>query len=303
MRTLFLTIIILFISQQVYSQYTDAINSNEPSESFSAFSVGKDVIQLETNVSIYNQKNKLLNTNLRGSSIDFSLRYGLYKEEFEIITYGNYQYDLISNLPGDNSRLLFRHYFRELKIGLKYLILDPLKDYDESPNVYSYRANNKFKWKKIIPAISVMMGINYDSNENPYIIYKSKTLSPYILLSTQNNFNNNMVIITNFLFNRISTSNNSFEYIITITKALNPKLVIFMENKNVKSDYLSYKTFRSGLAYLINKNLQFHTSLSANSSEKGDIMLQPTFFIEDRKNINFGFSYRLDFHEDKLLDK
>ena len=302
MRNLFLTIILLSISQNVCSQYTDAINSNKPSESFSAFSVGKDVIQLETNISIFNQKNKLLNNKLKGSSVDFSVRYGVFKEEFEIITFGNYQYDLISNLPGDNSRLLFRHYFRELKIGLKYLILDPLKDYDESPNVYSYRANQKFKWKKLIPAISLMSGINYDSNENPYIKYRSNNLSPFILLSTQNNFNNNMVFITNFLFNRISNSNKSFEYIITVTKALNPNLVIFIENKNVESDYLSYKTLRLGLAYLINKNMQFHASLSADSNEEGDIMSQPAFFTDNRKSINFGFSYRLDFHEDKLLE-
>ena len=42
-----LSILLLFISTCLFSQYTETINSNRPGTSHGAFSVGRDVLQFE----------------------------------------------------------------------------------------------------------------------------------------------------------------------------------------------------------------------------------------------------------------
>ena len=51
---LILTALMFFFNTKVFSQYTDIINSNRPGTSQSAFSVGSNVIQLETGVFLVN---------------------------------------------------------------------------------------------------------------------------------------------------------------------------------------------------------------------------------------------------------
>ena len=45
----------------VMGQYTDVINTNKPGESFSAFSVGTNVLQIETSTNFLKEDHKLLN--------------------------------------------------------------------------------------------------------------------------------------------------------------------------------------------------------------------------------------------------
>ena len=52
---LFLTI----VPNLILGQYTDVINSNKPGESFSAFSVGTNVLQIETTTNFLKQEHKL----------------------------------------------------------------------------------------------------------------------------------------------------------------------------------------------------------------------------------------------------
>ena len=79
------------------------------------------------------------------------------------------------------SRLIYSKNIKEFKIGFKYLVFDPYKNYDDSPNVYSYRADKKFKWRSLLPAIAVMSGVNIDSKMNPYTANGINGISPYIL--------------------------------------------------------------------------------------------------------------------------
>ena len=51
---------LFFLSITCLSQHTDVINSNRPSESMSAFAVGKNVIQIESGVNYINDKHTLL---------------------------------------------------------------------------------------------------------------------------------------------------------------------------------------------------------------------------------------------------
>ena len=290
-KTLLLILLAIF-PNLIIGQYTDVINSNKPGESFSAFSVGTNVIQVETSTNFLKQKHKLLNNKFIGHSIDFSLRYGFLKEELEFISFGNYQTDIFYDYRYNPTNELARKNIKEFKIGFKYLVYDPYKNYDDSPNVYSYRANQKFKWRSLLPALAVMSGVNIDSKMNPYTANGINGISPYILIATQNNFKNNTVFVANILYDRIGSNQSDFEYIFTLTKALNVNWAIFLETQGIKSDFYADNLFSFGAAYLFNKNFQIDASYTTNNKETPRV-----------GKISFGLSYRFDFHKDKVLIK
>ena len=288
-KTLLLLTIFLFISSnKIFSQYTEIINSNRPGNSQSAFSVGSNVIQLETGGFILKEEHELIENKVNGIGIDFMIRYGLILEELEIQINGIYQNDKYTDMRSEIDNEFNRSNFRKFKIGAKYLVYDPYKNRDESPNLYSYWANNKFKWNSLIPAISVYAGINIDGKNNPYTAAGIKGVSPSFMIATQNNFKNNFVLICNLILDRIGTDQNDFEYILTLTHAFNTKWVSFVETHGINSDFYAENMVKLGAAYLSNENLQLDTSLAFNFKNT------PKIFY-----INFGGSYRLDLHKDK----
>ena len=276
----------------VMGQYTDVINTNKPGESFSAFSVGTNVLQIETGTNFLKEEHKLLNNKFVGYGLDFSLRYGFLKEELEFITFGTYQNDIFYDYRFNPTNEITRKNIKEFKIGFKYLLYDPYKDYDDSPNVYSYRANQKFKWRSLIPALAVMSGVNIDSKMNPYTSNGINGVSPFILIATQNNFKNNTVLVTNIILDRIGSNQSDFEYIVTVTKAININWAIFIETQGIKSDFYADNLFTLGTAYLFNKNLQIDASFTTNNKETPKV-----------NKISLGLSYRFDFHQDKVITK
>ena len=288
-KTLLLLTIFLFISSnKIFSQYTEIINSNRPGNSQSAFSVGSNVIQLETGGFILKEEHKLIENKVNGIGIDFMIRYGLILEELEIQINGIYQNDKYTDMRSEIDNEFNRSNFRKFKIGAKYLVYDPYKNRDESPNLYSYWANNKFNWNSLIPAISVYAGINIDGKNNPYTAARIEGVSPSFMIATQNNFKNNFVLICNLILDRIGTDQNDFEYILTLTHAFNTKWVSFIENHGINSDFYAENMVKLGAAYLSNENLQLDTSLAFNFKNT------PKIFY-----INFGGSYRFDLHKDK----
>ena len=72
-----------------------------------------------------------------------------------------YQSNAVSLIDsGDNFK---ESNFTTNTIGAKYLFFDPYRKRQiEKPNLYSWKANNGFKWKDLIPAISVYAGANFD---------------------------------------------------------------------------------------------------------------------------------------------
>ena len=288
-KTLLLLTILLFVySNKIFSQYTEIINSNRPGNSQSAFSVGSNVIQLETGGFILKEEHELIENKVNGIGIDFMIRYGLILEELEIQINGIYQNDKYTDMRSEIDNEFNRSNFRKFKIGAKYLVYDPYKNRDESPNLYSYWANNKFKWNYLIPAISVYAGINIDGKNNPYTAAGIKGVSPSFMIATQNNFKNNFVLICNLILDRIGTDQNDFEYILTLTHAFNTKWVSFVETHGINSDFYAENMVKLGAAYLSNENLQLDTSLAFNFKNT------PKIFY-----INFGGSYRFDLHKDK----
>ncbi|MBT8324952.1 MAG: transporter [Bacteroidia bacterium] len=285
-------LILLLVSATSFAQYTEVINSNRPGVSKSAFSVGTNVFQLEIGPYSVAETHTPLNYEVSGFGVDFAARYGLLFEELELNIEGIYQNDTFTNnnaaIPVENSRSNFRNF----TIGAKYLVLDPYKNAeDDKPNLYSYFANRKFKWKSLIPAIAVYAGANYDAENNPYTAPGIEGFSPKIMVATQNNFSGGWVLVINLIKDRIGTDYSDFQYIITLTRSINPQWVVFGETQGIQSDFYADNLFRVGGAYLASKDFQLDANIAFNTKDT------PSVF-----NVALGASYRFDFHRDKVTD-
>ncbi len=288
-KTYLLTVVCLIFTTSAFSQYTEVINSNRPGVSRSAFSVGTNVVQFEVGPYFIKEKRTpATRYEVSGWGVDFAARYGFFKEELEVNIEGTYQNDtktIFTSLQSDQKRA----HNKTFAIGAKYLVFDPNKNAEEEkPNIYSYHANRRFKWKSLVPAIAVAAGINYDAKNNPYVAPGVEGISPRVALITQNNFAGGWVFVMNFMKERIGTDQSDFQYILTLTHSFNPKWVVFGEAQGIKSDFYADNLFRFGGAYLLSKDLQFDTALTFNTKDT------PSVF-----SVNFGASYRLDFHQDK----
>ena len=301
MKVTVLFLLFCFFSVQFgFSQYTDVINSNRPGNSMSAFSVGKTVIQIESVVSLINEKHDILDYSANGYFTDFVLRYGIFKEELEAIMDVNYQSDtyyaddLIKKRTGVKASTL----------GFKYLVYDPFKNYEETPDLYSWKANHKFKWHQFIPAVSGFAGMNLNFSSNPFLYTHEELsrISPKVMVVTQNIFTGAWVLVTNIYLDKISTKSQSTGYVITLTKGFNDQWSGFIENKGIKGTYYADGIFTLGAAYLFSKNLQIDASISKNYKTTPSL-LYGGFGISWRSDTNYQKVLLKDKKKDKKKDK
>jgi len=286
-RLLFLIPLFFIPFSEALAQYTDIINASRPGVSQGAFSVGRDVFQVETGVSVGKEKHELLNTETTGLGIDYSIRYGMFSERLEFSIMGEYMahsIDYTAYQPIRNSKV---SNFRSNTIGAKYLIYDPSRKGPETPpNLYSWRANHAFGWFDLIPAISAYVGFNIDVvNNNPFVQEGIGAVSPKAVIATQHNFPGGWVFVTNIILDRFITSAASFEYILTLTHATHSHFSLFVENHGINSDFYSDQLLRGGAAALITPNFQ--------------VDLSATYSFKDTPSVLYGrlgLAYRLDFH-------
>ena len=263
MKTKWIVLLVSLLTfEQHFGQYTDVINSNRPGESMSAFAVGKTVIQLESGINYLNEKHAILDYTANGFGMDFNVRYGFFKEQLEAIVELNYQNDTFKNNVNETTR----SGLKSTVVGFKYLVYDPFKNYEEKVNIYSWKANHRFKWRQLIPAVSVYAGANLNFSENQFLFNNeiSKSISPKAMLITQHIFPNAFVFVTNIFIDKVTTNNQSIGYVMTLTKGFNAKWSGFLENKAIKGDFYADGIGTIGAAYLINKNLQVDASFSKN---------------------------------------
>jgi len=244
-KTLFIVAFFMFPLMQ-YGQYTDQINSNRPGETMSAFSVGKSVIQVESGIYGIKENHSIQNYDANGFGIDMTLRWGLFKEQLELI-----------------ADLQYQSAFKQTVLGAKYLIYDPFKNYERKINLYSWKANRAFNWHQLIPAVSIFAGANITLADNPYYFSPYAAISPKIALITQNHLGDgSLVLITNIIADFIGTDYPSYGYGITLTKGFNKNWSGFIENQGHMSDFYSDAIVRCGAAYLLHDDLQIDASIS-----------------------------------------
>jgi hypothetical protein len=270
----------LIISGTNYSQHTDQINSNRPGETMSAFSVGKSVIQLETGIYGIRQEHDLLSYDTTGYGIDLNLRWGLFLEKLEILADIQYQSEVL------NPSLIYpdRSGLKQTIFGAKYLIYDPFKNYKEKVNLLSWKANQTFKWRQLVPAVSAFVGANLSFSDNPYAFSPDASITPKFILITQNHLGDGKwVFVTNIIADYISSDFPSYGYVVTLTRGFNNKWSGFLENQGYKSDFYSDAIVRGGAAYLLTKDIQIDASISSSLKNTPSMLYG-----------GVGFSWRYD---------
>ncbi|MAP54485.1 transporter [Altibacter sp.] len=297
MRTQNLTILLLLLFPFIHvsGQYTEELNSSRPGASQGAFSVGKNVLQFESGFSLGKEEHRLLETETNAFALDYSVRYGFLKEELEVSLMGEFQSNTYS-YPTLAGRPDFKvSNFRSNTVGAKYLVYDPYRKMElEGPNLYSWKANNRFQWKDLIPAVSVYAGANIDFTENavdkltnPFSTSMDElTISPKFVLATQNNWIGGFVFVTNIIVDRVTTEEPVYSYILTLTHTPTDWFSVFVENQGIKSDFYADQLFRGGVAVLINENFHVDGSVILNFKD-----------TPSRTYGRIGMAYRFDMHD------
>lgn len=278
----------------LFAQYTETINSNRPGASQGAYSVGTNVLQIETG-GYYGEDNHVLRRSMSDIfGIDYALRYGFLFESLEVSLMGSFQSETTTIRIGSNDVDFKNSNFRTNTLGLKYLIFDPSRSIEpDKPNLYSWKANQRFKWKTLIPAVAIYAGANFSFGDNPYLYEGEGKISPKIALSTQNNWSGGWVLVTNLIADKLTEEFPSIAGIVTLTHAFNPKFAIFLEYQGIISDIYADDLARTGLAYLFTDNFQVDVS--------GLINFKNT---PERWQVAAGISYRLDMHkQDEFMDE
>jgi len=276
-----------------HAQYTETINSNRPGNSQGAFSVGTGVLQVEAGGYTGNDEHSLLGTNTDILGADYALRYGLFFEAFEVNLTGSYQGETTTIRMGGSDVDFKRSNFKTNTLGLKYMIYDPFRSLEpDKPNLYSWKANHRFKWKTLIPTVALYAGANFSFGDNPYLYEGESKFSPKLALITQHNWRGSWVLVMNLIIDKISEDFPSYSGIITLTHAFTPKFAGFLEYHGIISDIYADDLARTGVAYLVGDDLQFDISGLINFKD-----------TPSRWQVAAGFSYRFDMHKnDEFID-
>jgi len=295
-RVLFVSLFLCSLTAQ--AQYTETINSNRPGASSGAYAVGINVIQAEGGFTYMKNKHELRKQDFGGSGLEYEFRYGIWKEALEINLSGAFQFGTLTDNNAGTTTSLAN--FKINTLGAKYLFYDPYKKKEgeeaEKPNLYSWHANHKFRWSTLLPSIAVYAGMNFNLTNTPFVYgsnfnfnnIEEPTMSPKIMLITQNNWSGGWVFTMNFIGDRVfMTDFPIYSYILTLTHALNEKSAVFAEHQGIINDVYADSLFRFGGAYLFSKDVQLDAGLTLNTKNT------PSVF-----GFNVGVSYRMDFHKD-----
>ncbi|MCH4823267.1 transporter [Gramella lutea] len=293
MRKTAILSLFLNIATNLHAQYTETINSNRPGQSQGAYAVGTNVIQLETGPYFGNDEHSGLGTDTDLWGIDYQLRYGLLYERLELNLTGSFEsQNIFRDFLGVASESSIRN-FKTNSIGAKYLIFDPGVSIEpDKPNLYSWKANQKFKWKTLIPAVSIFAGANFAFGDNPYLYEGEGKFSPKAAIITQNNWGR-WVLVMNFIADKLTEDFRSYTGIITVTHTLTPSLAIFGEYQAIKSDIYADDIIRAGGAFLYGNDLQVDISGLVNFKD-----------TPSKWQVAAGVSYRFDLHKvDEFLEE
>lgn len=286
MKKLLIAATFLVVNFTMNAQYTETINSNRPGNSQGAFSVGKNVFQIETGLRFGHLEHSLRNTLSDQWGIDYALRYGIGMERLEISLIGSFLSTEQSIPSGASNNTSKFSNFEYNTLGVKYLIYDPYRMRSlEGPNIHSWKDNFRPHWRDLIPAVSLYAGANLNlGDDNPYNIPKEPEISPKVALITQHNFRS-WVLVMNFIGDKFNTNFPTYTGIFTLTHSFNSHFAMFGEYQAIKSDLYSDDIFRAGGAYLVSKNFQVDLAGLINFKD-----------TPSRWQVAVGVSYRLDMH-------
>lgn len=288
------------LSSFAQAQYTEVINSNRPSRSMGAFSVGKNVYQWEQGISFrQGDFNSFYNASYAGIGTRIQLRVGLLKDQFELLGTMDYQLDELAYQNAVGNMSISRKGLRDFSAGAKYLVYDPFRNTEKyKPNLYSYHANNRIRWRDLIPAVSVYVGAQfatggiYPFQENFYPLYSfnyrlitEPTVSVSGMLILQQHLKPGLVLVHNIGMRYITADMQQKQLIGTLTYSTRAKWSFYGEYQWDDSPIHRDVTLGTGVAYLLKNDLQVDLALQHS------VKTTPKLFMA-----GVGVSYRIDRH-------
>lgn len=286
----------LLAFNHTYSQYTESINTYRPGTSQGAFSVGKNVVQAEAGIGISRERHSIFDNKTNGFEFQYMFRAGLILEQLEFNLQGSFLNNNVTETVGDTDGPFTRSGFTSNTLGAKYLIYDPYKyGLANKVNLKSWNANKRFSFKKLIPAVAAYIGANFSSSKSDFAHHNNSdnrpteiqsSISPKIIISAQNNWTENLVFVSNFVIDDLTTEFPDFRFILTSTYNFKGRWAILGEYELANSKIYKDHIFRAGGTYLLNNDFQLDASVSSNVKDT------PYRFVA-----NVGLSYRLDFHK------
>lgn len=258
-RTLLLFLFFLFINFS-FCQYTDVINSNNPGKSMGAYSVGRRVVQAESEFFYDRESHPGMELEQSNYGLNYEIRYGALFERLEFILDGTVLYDkktLNKSFGGEVSSFGFY----QNTLGAKFLVFEPAF-FSEGPNVRSWRKNATFQWRKLIPAISVYGGATFfEKNRFLYetLSFEELFVNPKAVISLQSHPARDAVLVINLIGNKLLSTNKQYGYIVSLTHNLyKARWSIFLENEGVSTNYYNDSIIRSGASCLITPELMLN---------------------------------------------
>lgn len=291
---------LLAISFLSAAQYTEVINSNRPSQTMGAFSVGKQVYQLEQGISFRSGKfDRFYNASYSGLGSYTQLRVGLFKEQLELVGTLDYQMDELSYQNAVGTYNIDRSGIRDLGAGFKYLVYDPFRNTEKyKVNFYSWHANNRIRWRDLIPAVSVYAGAQfsidtiypYQENFSPLFRFNYRPIeAPFVsgtaLLIMQQHLRPGLVVVHNVGMRYILADVQQKKIMSTVTYSTKSKWSFYGEYIIDDSSLYSDVTLGGGVAYLFNNNIQLDVAVQQSLKTTPSLL-----------NAGLGLSYRLDRH-------
>ena len=278
----FLLLSTIFTSK---AQYTDIINSKRPGFSESPYGIGTDVFQFETGLIYRDSDNEAYLASTKSIGGELFFRYGKFFERLEMNAKIAYQKDELNGLI-DN---INTYGISELTIGAKYLIYQ--QEYtDKSKEIRSWKRRMAFDKKRLIPSVGIYAGLNTNFLGEDY---KDEGISYKAAILLQNDFTDRLILLTNLIADKISSENEFYAHIITLTYAVTREWSFFVENQgNYKDTESPQFQFGIGAAYLYSRNLQFDASIRTNMFDDYNTMYGA-----------LGVAWRLDRHSDEIINK
>ena len=277
-------LLILLIDSASWAQFTDVINSNRPGQSMAAFSVGKTIIQTEMGLDMGRETYSKKDYKVGSQGGEIALRYGAIFEQLEFYGSVNYQKETYTNLRTNLDEKSSG--IQTAQVGAKFMVYDPMMNYEEKINKYSWKANHKFNWRQFIPAIAVYGGLTINNDANfkwPYTVPQKNITGLKGMLLTQNQFGR-FALITNFGISNFGIANyQSVDYVVSLTRGINDRWSILLENQGMNSKVYHNTLFRAGGAYLLAENLQIDAALASSVTNEPAVVIA-----------NIGLSWRFD---------
>ncbi|WP_372474839.1 transporter [Capnocytophaga sp. ARDL2] len=242
------------------AQFTQHINSNRPSLSMGSYGVGKNVFQVETGYTMATYDHG------KSSTYQLQVRTGLFFEQLEFLLQSDYT-TFSNNQTTING-------FRKLELGTKLIIYDAYKNYSEPINLYSWKANQRYKFKRLIPAVALYAGYHTHFPNSFSTVVPNYHWS--FRLTTQQHLSRKWTLITNWNYEHLPTLQTAYMgYIATLSFAASPKVALFAEHTKKWGDYTyllphERELLQGGATYRWHKNLQsdVHFGIGTNSKEK-----------------------------------